>query len=344
MAKSLKEIFGLREMPINVPDKDVPALRTAIDVGVKTGTLPADAAAWLPQTAKGTPATGVDTGASRVGKPIPANQDPKRSGKGTPPPPVPTAQQARSPGSGKALGGWAAWKEKNPGGGVPPTSAAPPTSTTKSASAWDKLATSPAVAPPPKSKGMFDPESGADADFPQFGDAPKSANVKLNKFGHPVADTGEPDMFAGSKKQGALSKVFGKKGDKAPEPMAMQPKKGALSRVFGKKQQKFADDPYAIDQQPRVGPDWQSGADPFQAEPQKFKKPAPLTGDGEESGEDTMADLDTFLRKNPTGGTKAMGDLKKDIEKNPKPAGGPSAGQDAMRDLNWDLKRSKGKR
>lgn len=47
MAKTLKEIFGLREVSVNVPDADAPALRRLIDIAIEHGQLPPEARAWM---------------------------------------------------------------------------------------------------------------------------------------------------------------------------------------------------------------------------------------------------------------------------------------------------------
>ena len=320
---SLKRLYGLREMSVTVPDKDVPALRAVIGAAASTGHLPPEATGWVP--AQGTPAAGVPqaSGEPKKGKGKKAKQEPAAPAS---PQPVPVSPDTRA-----ALD--------------------------KSTSAWDSLAQqAPQVRPAaakPTAAPVFDP-TGAHPEYelPTFGDVPRSANVRLNKQGQPVADTGEPDMFAGAKKPGALSKIFGKKGSQAPEPAAMQPKRGALSRVFGKKQPKFQDNPYAVDQQPdwaaADGTDWGgSEGDPFVAAPRTAtRKPEPLDPDAPpdaQPGEKTMGDLDTFLRQSPPSGKKAVAAMKRDVGANgPRPP--TTVGQDAMSDLNWDLKRARGKR
>lgn len=47
MAKTLKEVFGLREMSVNVPDENVKALKDVVKQAVLDGTLPGDAMKWL---------------------------------------------------------------------------------------------------------------------------------------------------------------------------------------------------------------------------------------------------------------------------------------------------------
>jgi hypothetical protein len=171
----------------------------------------------------------------------------------------------------------------------------------------------------------FDPTGmHPDYDMPDLGE-PKSANVKLNKHGQPLKGADdehpEPDMFA-HKKVGALSRVFGKK--KADAGPVAQPERGALSRIFRKGQPQFQDNPYEFN----PGNDWTKGTgEPFAGEPAQkgSKRPAPIPSGG---GEDAMADLGSFLGQNPKS----------------KPAPKSSPGDDAMNDLHWDLKRSRGKR
>lgn len=52
---ALKRLYGLREMAINVPDRDVPALRRVVNAAIQTGHLPPEATGWVPRAAKGTP-------------------------------------------------------------------------------------------------------------------------------------------------------------------------------------------------------------------------------------------------------------------------------------------------
>lgn len=302
MAKSLKEIYGLREMAMEVPDKDVAALGSVVKQAILNGELPPEALNWLYKggakaakvepKAKGKKAAEPQQPATPTPAPAPAAK-----AKATPPP-IPAPRQPVPAKSSKTPGGWASWKAQT------------------DPSAWDALAGK----AEPKAKAA--PAPSKDDDFPDL-PAPRSANVKLNKHGQPQKGADDenpnPDMFA-HKKVGRLSRIFGQKPQDAG--MAMQPKRGALSRVFGKKQPQFQDNPYEFNPQT----DWQGTGDPFATtEPKKYAKPASIPDD--ESGEDAMATLGATLAQNPA-----------------KPKAKEPTGADAMSDLDWDLKRSKGKR
>lgn len=307
MAKSLKELYGLREMAIEVPDENVGDLRKVVKQAVQLGILPSEADSWIPRKSK------------YVAKPEkPADDEPEAK------PATP------SPKKGKKAKAPEASPERQP----IPTDPAVKADLDKSASAWDKLGQQSPEPSPFKSNDRWAPPKDTEFDpkgmAPGYGDdmpnlpEPKSANVKLNKHGQPLKaaddDHPDPDMFA-HKKVGALSRVFGKKPP--DQGTAAQPKRGALSRVFGKKQPQFQDNPYEF----TPGNDWSTAGDPF-AEP-AGKKPAkkgpPLLP--KSGGDDAMDDLGSFLGQNP-GSKQAP----------------PRTGDDAMNDLNWDLKRSRGKR
>ncbi len=165
MAKSLKEIFGLREMAMNVPDKDVPALRKHIDMGIKQGLLPQDASAWLPsdRAAKGTPAPGVKAGAAQAAKP-------------SAPPPTAKAD------IGKSLGGWAAHKAKSQDYVNPAKSSTPelddPWFADDEPAPAKPAPKKAAATPPPIPKAAL---KKAKQPLAPHLPAPKSANVKMGK-------------------------------------------------------------------------------------------------------------------------------------------------------------------
>ena len=279
MARTLKELYGLREMAITVPDEDVASLRKVIQKAILNGDLPGEAMAWIPRKAKGTPAKGTP------------EVEPKAEPSS---PPEKKAKRSRA-------------KEKEPE--APPRQPIPVDPAVKadldrSQSAWDQLGKKvgePGV--PMKSKVRSEPMKGPEFDptgiHPDFGDdmpdlpTPKSANVDLKKGGDPDA----PDWAAGAKKPGMLSRLFGR-GKKGP--------------------QRF-------------------DANPFEFEPQ-----APATGPKPQ-----WPDLSRFIGGDDDGGPEpspgkdALDDLEDFLKKNPSRRG---TGDDAMKDLEWDLKRSRGKR
>jgi hypothetical protein len=277
--KSLKEIYGLREMSVEVPDENVAALRKVVKKAAQLGMLPPEADSWIPKKSK------------YVSKPAPADE--------------PEAQPATPEKGKKAVKGK---KAKEPEAPVREPIAVDPAvkaDLDKSQSAWDRLGQKiddPGV--PLKSKVKSEPMKGPefdptgihpDYDMPNLG-APKSANVKLNKKGQPERDPDDagPDMFAGAKKPGMLSRLFGRK--KAPtfdaNPYEFEPEQPKTSKPVRPDLSKFID--------------WEDGPD-------------------SSPGKDALDDLGDFLRGNPRQDGRPTGD-------------------DAMRDLEWDLKRSKGKR
>lgn len=317
MAKKLTELYRLREVAINVPDGNVAALKGVINAAVLDGDLPGDALTWV----KAPGASSEKPEAAGKGKGKKAKEK-EPEAPPEPPKPLPPAKVS------KTQGGWAAWKAQHPGEEPPidpNTSAdgsigkAPPPGTGVDVIDVGK-------AKPAKKKfdaSKEDPEYGSD--MPSWA-APQSANVKLNKHGQPLKaaddENPNPDMFA-HKKVGRLARVF---GQKTPDTgMVAQPKKG-LKNLFKAKGPQFRDDenPYAFNPQS----DWQVTGDPFAPEPgpKQFKKPAPIPDD--ETGDDAMTSLKATLAQNH-------------VKKKQEPLGGGDA---AMKDLEWDLKRSKGKR
>lgn len=322
---SLRRLYNLREMSVNVPDTDVPALKKVVQQAVLNGELPGEAAAWFP---KGKSSSG------KAAEPT-TSSEPKAKGKGG------KAKAKAEPEAPKSV----------------PLSPDARSQLDKGQSAWDKLANAGDArqkAEPTKGKAKAEPEFdptnhdvGGDygAQFPQF-DQPKSANVRLNKQGQPMKDVepGQPDFSDMGKKPGALSRLFGKSKKDDSDSVVAQPKKGSLSRIFGKKQQQFSDNPYEMDPQTSQGPDWSGYGDPHAVPPAPKKEPH-KSDDGEPEeptggGDDAMADLGSFLDKNPAGaaGKKAMGGLKRDLAASPKDSS--KGGDSAMTDLKWDLDRT----
>jgi hypothetical protein len=159
MAKTLKEIFGLREMAITVPDENVPALRRAIGHAIKAGTLPHAAAAWVPRPAKGGELPAPVPAAQKLPLGVGPTDNPALKGTAL------NLHRGAQPGmSGKALGGWASWKAQHPDLGPGKAKATPPPIP---AAALRKKEPSSL----PIGKAQFAPE------LPK----PKSANVKLGK-------------------------------------------------------------------------------------------------------------------------------------------------------------------
>jgi hypothetical protein len=115
--RSLKEIFGLREMAINVPDKDAPALQKIIDAAVQGGQLPAEAAHWM-----------------ATSKAAQASSEPQASGepkapraKGTKQNPVQAAPPQMSPGAKADLDkSTSAWAKLGGADYVNPAKSTPP--------------------------------------------------------------------------------------------------------------------------------------------------------------------------------------------------------------------------
>lgn len=278
--KTLKEIYGLHEMAINVPDGDVAALRKVIRQAILSGDLPGEAMAWIPRKAKGT-----------------SDKE------------VPKAEPSTPPKKGTKKAG-----VKGPGTKEPEASVREPIALDpglkadldRSQSAWDRLGqriADPGV--PLKSKVRSEPMKGPefepmgihpDYDMPNLG-TPRSANVRLNRKGQPERDRAEvgPDMFASVKRP------------------------GMLSRLFKKKVPSFDVNPYEFEpeQPPKV-------PKPIYPDLSKFFDGE--DGSDQSPGKDAIDDLRDFL-----GGSLV-------------PRRGRSGGDDAMRDLEWDLKRSRGKR
>lgn len=267
--KSLKEIYGLREMSVEVPDENVAALRKVIKQATQLGLLPGEAEAWIPKKSKYVAKSADDAEA----EPAPQAAEP-------------AAKKAKQ-GKGKK------GKEPEAPARQPiPTDPAVKADLDKSQSAWDSLNQKVAEPSPFKSNVKSEPMKGPefdptgihpDYDMPQF-DAPKSANVKLNKQGQPMkdVDAGSPDFSAMPKKKSKLANFFKKKG---PE---------------------FTDNPYEVEpSKPAV-----KGAAPdvskFLGEPEEQEPGS--------AGQDAMDDLHGFLGKNPaqpkrSAGNDAMGDL-----------------------------------
>jgi hypothetical protein len=198
MAKTLKELYGLREMAIDVPDTNVAALRTVVKKAILSGELPGEALAWL-MASKGAAAAAAEPKAKKAAK-----------GKGKEAEPAAPASVPVQPAAKAAMD--------------------------KSQSAWDSLAAQahtrnpgPAQVVPKPKPGMFDPTS-QDIQFDPRSkglggatglddlDAPQAANVDVK----------------GGKKQGRLSRIFGQKPQAQQTGNAINPKQGALSRLFGK--------------------------------------------------------------------------------------------------------------
>lgn len=335
-SRSLSRLYGIREMSVEIPDKDVPSLDSVVKDAILAGKLPAEALHWL-YGGKGKGGRGsAQQQQAQVGQPAAKG----KKGKAKAEPKAQKAEPAQA----------ASQPQPKP---PAPKPVPPPTPPPAPAQAAQPVAQKPVPkrpSPEDVAQGAWSrmggngrvptPSTGQEPDA-QF-DAPTPANVKLNKQGQPVKPTqaGEPDFSDTGKKPGALARLFKGKGKKdEPEPMAMQPKKGALSRIFKKKGQQFKDNPNPYEFQPAQsagGTDWNSAGDPFSQAP--AKRPTPLSGDGTQSGEETMADLGNFLGKNQTPGQSAVTGLKRDLAASPR--SNQSPGQAAMNDLDWDLKRS----
>lgn len=313
---TLRRLYGLREAVITVPDTDVPDLKKVVARAIKAGELSSDARAWFKRSAGSAKPT------AGTGKPSekPAPRQP--------------ASVSKTPSS------WASWKQQ--AGDEAPPSPAPDQSkagsgATPTPPVPEPKKARPAVKPPPvPAKKAEIPFIDVDPDdeFPQLA-PPRPASVDLK--GKPADDK----MFKGLKKPRALSRIFGKY-DTGDGPV-MQPKNGALSRIFGKKGPEFDDNPYAMEPD---GIDWATSTGDIDfAEPKPRPKPPRLSGPADDTmtGKDAIDDLDDFLRKNPPSGKRAVSTLKKDLDRSKVPMGS-SPGLDALRDLNWDLKRAKGKR
>lgn len=226
--KTLKEIFSIREVAINVPDEDVPALQKIVGAAIKAGHLPPSAKSWVGMSTapKFTPADA----------PAPAT----RSAKGTPPP-TPGAKSADPQSAWDALGPKqagkpaptkAAAKAKAPAAPADPTAswAAPKSANVqlgpepaeddapyKSPFAWDKI----------------DPDGarGTDMDVPDL----EPGNFKTLKQPEPKGP-GLAGRVAGSIKNAFRGKPSDgrKELDKALAAADKQAngKQGALSRIF----------------------------------------------------------------------------------------------------------------
>lgn len=265
MAKTLKELYGLREMSVEVPDEDLPALRKVIKQATQLGILPADANAWVPKKSK------------YVAQPTDDEPAPTAA--------EPTKKQAK--GKGKKV------KEPEAPARQPiPTDPAVKADLDKSQSAWDSLNQKVSEPSPFKSNVKSEPMKGPefdptgihpDYDMPQF-DAPKSANVKLNKQGQPMKEpeAGSPDFSAMPKKKSRLANFFKKKG---PE---------------------FTDNPYEVEPSKPAAKGAAPDVSKFLGEPEEQEPGS--------AGQDAMDDLHGFLGKNPaqpkrSAGNDAMGDL-----------------------------------
>lgn len=268
MAKTLKELYGLREMSVEVPDEDLPALRKVIKQATQLGILPADANAWVPKKSK------------YVAKSADDEE------------PAPTAAEP-TPKKGKGKG-----KKAEPTAPVRqpiPTDPAVKVDLDKSQSAWDSLNQKISEPSPFQSKVKSEPMKGPefdptgihpDYDMPTLG-APQSANVKLNKHGQPTKDpeAGSPDFSAMPKKSGGLSRLFGKKGQEFTDnPYEMEPK--AAPQKPGKPDLGQFGDPEET-QPGSAGDDAMSDLHSFLG-----KNPAPPK---RSAGNDAMGDLDFAL-------------------------------------------------
>lgn len=260
---SLRRLYNLREMSVNVPDTDVPALKKVIRKAVLDGELPGEAVtAWFPR----------DKGKEKGGEAVPSSE-PKAKGKAG------KAKAKAEPEAPKSI----------------PLSPDAKAQLDKGQSAWDKLGN--AGDARPKAEPWKPVQTGFDAthhdvggdygkEFPQFPE-PKSANVKLNKKGQPEREPEGPDMFAGHKKPGVLSRVFGKKA-KGPQ---------------------FTDNPYELEPQQKAP----AGKSPDLSKFFGDEEP----GEPESSGQQAIAGLKDMPPKEaePSGGDSAMADLKWDLDR-----------------------------
>ncbi len=212
MAKTLKEIFGLREMAINVPDADAPALRKIVDLAVQHGQLPPDAKAWFPRDGvAGTPATGTSVPAAstdpKAAKAKGKKTDPK--GPVTPRAPIPVSADARA-AIDKSGSAW----DKLGGAGFTPPPSQPPAPPAP-----------PAKAAAPAKPGMFDPGE------PEFDSRSQGGNIP----GWDDMPAPQSAAVPGAKKPGMLARAFGQKPKAEPQGNAMEPKQSKLKKIFSKK-------------------------------------------------------------------------------------------------------------
>lgn len=215
MAQLLKEIFGIREMSIEVPDEHLPKLRNAVNGAVKSGELPDNALSWFfPQQSKG------GDQAKKDDAPAPTSAAAKK-----PAAPAPKAAPQAKPTA----------KATDRTLKVQPSADA-------SVRAWDAMGgKSQPQKPAPKAVPKFDPSaSDADYDLPRFGDQP-SATVKSPAFlgaGEDEPDDGEyrsPFAGVGIDTGDDYGDRMGVGGPSAPSlkgPGLASRAKGALSRIF----------------------------------------------------------------------------------------------------------------
>lgn len=230
--KTLKEVFGLREMSVNVPDKDAPALQKIIDIAIQHGQLPPDAAHWMAVSKAQTSSTPQTSGEPKTPRGAKGTPSPTPSGKPSADPqsawdalagskPAPAAK-AKSATKAKPVAqkpvdpqaSWAAPKSANVQLGPEPEGDAAPY---KSPFAWDKI-------DPAGARGtdmdVPDLEPGNYRTLPQqqqksHGFASRVAGGIKNAFkGKPSDGRRELDKALkaadrqANSKQGALSKIF----------------------------------------------------------------------------------------------------------------------------------------
>lgn len=246
MAKSLKEMYGLREMAVNVPDKHAAGLKRAIKAAVNSAILPPEANDWVkevPAEPKKAPASGkkpdagydpkVATRSSKAEpKPVDADLDddwfqdePKaKKGKATPPPEdagddefpsFPDSQAFQSANAPKLTKG--VEPDDGDAGPAPFNAAA-----YAYGSSWDDV-----------------PDWIRDTEkMPAPGDSPIGGSWKLPRT-QPDDDVGDvPGKMPKAKKQrgGAPSAVGAPWSAKDVKGSPDEPKKpGMLSRIFGRK-------------------------------------------------------------------------------------------------------------
>lgn len=94
--KTLKEIFSIREIAINVPDDDLPALKKVVAAAIKAGQMSPSAKAWMgmSKNVQQEPGDVAPEKPSRTDFPVPG----ARSAKGTPPP-IPQGKPSADPQS-----------------------------------------------------------------------------------------------------------------------------------------------------------------------------------------------------------------------------------------------------
>lgn len=306
---SLRRLYGLDEMAINVPDENIEKVRTLIKAAAKQGVLPKEAGSWpgvgdIAGQVAGTPADGVPQTSSEPAK---GAKKGKRKAQAAEPAP---ALVAPTPPPREPI----------------PLDPAAKADIDKSSSAWDQLAQASGAKRAPAANAWKPVDNTVGAN-----DYDLDNQFSYPSFPNSAAAQGQ-QLPVNTPKPGALSRIF---GQKPPEDdahaVAMQPKQSMLSKMFSKKPKIAGDTEFDVNQpQAPAKPDPKAQADIDK------KRDAVVNGDDDPApewspevggGEDAIDSI--------RGDLGASGDDKKKGQKKHSP------GADAVSDLNWDVKRSK---